>query len=109
MDWCGPSRREYFRDGTVPTESCEHDARIAMVDAEPPDWHEPPSLEDLDLSAAVDAAIGAITDKRGRAAARQVLDELRRIAEQQDRRRRNNDRNNERNNNRNLDRNNDRR
>jgi len=79
------------------------------VDAEPPDWHEPPSLEDLDLSAAVDAAIGAITDKRGRAAARQVLDELRRIAEQQDRRRRNNDRNNERNNNRNFDRNNDRR
>jgi 1A family penicillin-binding protein len=109
MDWCGPSRREYFRDGTVPTESCEHDARIAMVDAEPPDWHEPPSLEDLDLSAAVDAAIGAITDKRGRAAARQVLDELRRIAEQQDRRRRNNDRNNERNNHRNNDRNNDRR
>ncbi len=29
---CGEARREWFRDGTAPTESCESEARIAMID-----------------------------------------------------------------------------
>ena len=38
-DWCGPSRREYFRVGTTPRESCEEDQRIAMWDSLTiPDW-----------------------------------------------------------------------
>ncbi|MEQ1691677.1 MAG: hypothetical protein ABMA00_10345, partial [Gemmatimonas sp.] len=91
-DWCGPSRRDWFREGTAPTGSCEAEARIAMSD-EPPDWHEPPpmprepELQIEELNRAVDAAINAIGDRRGRAAARKLLDELRRAAEQ-DRRRR---------------------
>ncbi len=30
--WCGPSRREWFREGTAPTESCVGESRIAMID-----------------------------------------------------------------------------
>jgi penicillin-binding protein 1A len=94
-EWCGPSRREWFREGTAPTTSCEAEARIAMID-EPPDWHEPhmppmprvPEVRLEDLNRAVDAAINAIGDRRGREAARKLLDELRRATEQ-DRRRRN--------------------
>ena len=92
-DWCGESRREWFRSGTAPTTSCETEARIAMME-EPPDWHEPPSpprepeLRIEELNKAMDAAISAIGDRRGRAAARRLLDELRRAAEP-DRRRRN--------------------
>jgi hypothetical protein len=66
-----------------------------MID-EPPDWHEPhmppmprvPEVRLEDLNRAVDAAINAIGDRRGREAARKLLDELRRATEQ-DRRRRN--------------------
>ena len=92
-DWCGESRREWFRSGTAPTTSCETEARIAMME-EPPDWHEPPSpprepeLRIEELNKAMDAAISAIGDRRGRAAARRLLDELRRATEP-DRRRRN--------------------
>lgn len=92
-DWCGESRREWFRAGTAPTESCEAEARIAM--AEPPNWPSPPmppgahapDINVDELNRAVDAAINAIGDRRGRATARRMIDELRRAAEQ-DRRRR---------------------
>ena len=68
-----------------------------MID-EPPDWHEPrmppmppmpraPDVRMEDLSRAVDAAINANGDRRGREAARKLLEELRRATEQ-DRRRR---------------------
>ncbi|MBL0169459.1 MAG: PBP1A family penicillin-binding protein [Gemmatimonadaceae bacterium] len=93
-DWCGPSRREWFRAGTAPTTSCEAESRIAMLE-EPPDAPEPPmpprvrepELRIKDLQRAVDEAINAIGDRRGRAAARRAYDELRRMAEQERRRR----------------------
>lgn len=100
MDWCGESRREWFREGTVPTESCEQDARLAMLE-EPtdiPDWHEPHSrdarpprgerginIRTDDIAAAVDAAIAQISDRKSRAAARRVIEELKRVTEMQDR------------------------
>jgi 1A family penicillin-binding protein len=74
-DWCGPSRREWFREGTAPTESCENDAHLAMYS--PPDWHDSESrIENIDDM--VDAALNAIEDKRGRDVARRLLDEIRR-------------------------------
>ncbi len=74
-DWCGPSRREWFREGTVPTESCENDAHLAMYS--PPDWHDSDArIENLDD--VVEAALSAIEDKRGRDVARRLLDEIRR-------------------------------
>ena len=45
-NFCGESRREWFRQGTAPTESCESETRIAMLDEllrpEPPQAPEPP-------------------------------------------------------------------
>lgn len=127
-DFCGPSRREWFRDGSAPTTSCESESRIALVDdvfdavmpPMPPDAPEPPRrsypdradrnerdratqdrttqgrntrsrndrARDLpmhELKAAVNAAIGAIDNRRTRDVARRVLEELRRVAAEQDR------------------------
>ena len=94
--FCGESRREWFRDGTAPTETCEASERIAMLDMpDPPDPPEPPEAPEMqasralrhDLSAAVRAAINAIDDPRGRRAARRIFDELRRAAERDQRER----------------------
>ncbi len=110
-DWCGPSRREWFRTGTAPTTSCEAETRIAMFEApeapDAPQPPEPPVMPEMrmprrsprggdnrvdvridNLNAAVDAAINAIGDRRSRDAARRVVEELRRAASEQDRRRR---------------------
>ncbi len=46
-DWCGPSRREYFRTGTAPTQRCEDDQRFVMPDFMPPDWHDGTDSEEL--------------------------------------------------------------
>ena len=101
-DWCGESRREYFREGTAPTDSCESEARIAMLPL-PPDAPEPPQppsmprmprdirIPDMrveELNRALEEAISAIDNQRGRAAARKVLEELRRAAAEQERARR---------------------
>jgi penicillin-binding protein 1A len=40
-DWCGPSRREFFKLGTAPRGSCEDDQWLAMREANPPDWDPP--------------------------------------------------------------------
>ena len=97
--FCGESRREWFRDGTAPTETCEASERIAMLDVpEPPEPPEPPERPEApempasralrhDLRAAVNAAINAIDDPRGRRAARRIFDELRRAAERDQRER----------------------
>jgi penicillin-binding protein 1A len=74
-NWCGPSRREWFRAGTEPTESCESDAHFAMI--EPPDWHDS-EIQIEDLDDVVEAALSAIEDPRGRQAARRVIEELKR-------------------------------
>jgi penicillin-binding protein 1A len=39
-DWCGPSRREYFKTGTVPATSCESEVQWSLRDLLPPDWHD---------------------------------------------------------------------
>jgi hypothetical protein len=57
----------------------------------PPSRNRPDAARDMqlrDLSAAVDAAINSIGNRRGREAARRALDELRRIAEDERRRQR---------------------
>ena len=45
-DWCGPSRREYFKSGTGPVTSCENEVQWSMRDLLPPDWHEGDGDED---------------------------------------------------------------
>lgn len=93
-DWCGPSRREYFRVGTKPTESCEDDYRFAMYDSlANPDWHiPPPDSSDLDIdslspvSQAVGAIIGAIRSERGREISRQVFADVQRSMSREGRR-----------------------
>ncbi|MFN8964093.1 MAG: penicillin-binding protein 1A [Gemmatimonas sp.] len=39
-DWCGPSRREYFKTGTAPVTSCESEVQWSLRDLLPPDWHD---------------------------------------------------------------------
>lgn len=131
-DWCGPSRQEWFLAGTVPTESCLNDARMAFVqdrwnaDNENDDRGYGDQLFDArsmvesqlqelrkrieregdrartrarnrtrgdirldDLDMVIDAAhdaIDGIENRRGREAARRVLEEVRRLAEQERRR-----------------------
>lgn len=105
-DWCGPSRKEWFRSGTAPTESCERDIRFAANDD--PWWSQDdggdaqqdrqrdrqrareergPGL--AELTEAMNAAIEAletIGDRRGRDATRRVIEELRRAIDQERRR-----------------------
>lgn len=71
-DWCGPSRREYFRTGTAPTASCEADAYHAARDADGPDW-QAGDIDVDDLDAAVQAIMDA-TNQHGRA--RQIADRV---------------------------------
>jgi penicillin-binding protein 1A len=85
-DWCGPSRREYFKLGTAPKGSCEDDQWLAMRDANPPDWDppeppEPPEAPEV-LGAlvkdAVHAARGsdktrAVTEAIARSVARDLI------------------------------------
>lgn len=71
-DWCGPSRREYFRTGTAPTASCEADAYHAARDADGPDW-QAGDMDVDDLDAAVQAIMDA-TNQHGRA--RQIADRV---------------------------------
>ena len=95
--WCGPSRREWFREGTAPTKSCESEVRIAALEdlVEPPDWHEPPTPPELNMpelrlegvEKALTVAIKSIGDRRTRAAAERAIEELRRAVEQGKRRR----------------------
>jgi 1A family penicillin-binding protein len=90
-EYCGPSRREWFRIGTGPTASCEGDSRYAVMElpelAELPEWHDS-EIHVQGVEEVVDAAINAIDDRRGRAAARKMIDELKKLAESQARRRR---------------------
>jgi 1A family penicillin-binding protein len=86
-DWCGESRREWFRDGTQPKDSCEGETHVASLPF-PPEPPEPPQIPRMprdiripgmdadDINRAIEEAIGAIESQRGRAAARKVLEEL---------------------------------
>ena len=125
--WCGPSRREWFRDGTAPTESCVGESRIAMIDVpdvrdmvsdlidvpEPPEAAEPRAPQGRtprarvpqparpprppahnynamalrEINAAVNAAINSIDNSRGKRVAKRMLDEIRRAADRDARRR----------------------
>jgi membrane peptidoglycan carboxypeptidase len=87
-DWCGPSRREYFKTGTMPTTSCENEVSWAMRDAEPPDWHEGTdgtSMVDPEmLGNAVDAVLEATqANEQLRAVSGRVMREIRRAAERE--------------------------
>lgn len=94
-DWCGPTRREFFRTGTAPTESCQGDEMVGMRDVWPPDWHDgrdarndrdsrrargievsPEMLDDV-MEGILDAARA---DSRVRAVTDRVLREIRRAA-----------------------------
>jgi penicillin-binding protein 1A len=86
-DWCGPSRKEYFRTGTVPRQSCEDDQTIAMRDAFPPDWHEsvpPPPFDAAEIRAAVDGALEAArASEKVRAVTNRIMSEIKRAAERE--------------------------
>lgn len=94
-DWCGPSRREYFKRGTVPKTSCENEATWAMRDAEPPDWHDgdDESHEDVrDLGANIGSNVGEAVQavleatrasERVRAASSRVMREIRQAVERE--------------------------
>jgi penicillin-binding protein 1A len=84
-DWCGPSRKEYFRVGTTPSESCETEQAIAMSDTTTiPDWTNviPPPDDSLrQISSAMDA-MGAVlqtlqNSEKTRAISRRVVAEIR--------------------------------
>lgn len=86
-DWCGPSRREYFKLGTAPRGSCEDDQWFAMRDANPPDWDPPPPPEPPDeppvIGALVNEALNAAhANDKARAIARDVARDLIRAARQ---------------------------
>jgi penicillin-binding protein 1A len=82
-DWCGPSRREYFRVGTTPTESCETEQSIAMWDTlSIPDWNVVPPPDTLRQISSAMEAMGAVlqnlqTNENARALSRRVVAELR--------------------------------
>ncbi|MBL0938674.1 MAG: PBP1A family penicillin-binding protein [Gemmatimonadaceae bacterium] len=88
-DWCGPSRREYFKRGTAPTRSCEQSDYVAMRDDDPPDWHESDREGQRGASSAHEALNDALENllestqagDRARAIARNVMREIQRAAE----------------------------
>lgn len=91
-EWCGPSRREWFKMGTAPTASCEGDSRYAMAElAEIPELPEFADGEIMvkDVEQVVDAAINTISDRRGREAARRMIDELKKLADAQEKKKKN--------------------
>lgn len=108
-DWCGPSRREYFRTGTQPTASCEDETRLAMRDDEPPDWQDglrldgprPDGLRQEgrridadDISAAVENLLEATrSNDKIRHITGKVMKELQRAIERERRARRDQERN----------------
>jgi 1A family penicillin-binding protein len=82
-DWCGPSRREYFRVGTVPTGSCEDEPWIAMRNAEPPDWQETPPPSDIVEEVVQSALDAANVSERAREATSRVLRAIQREAQRE--------------------------
>lgn len=85
-DWCGPSRREFFKTGTMPTTSCENEVTWAMRDPEPPDWHEGTDgntiIDPESLGDAVEAVLEATqANEQLRAVSGRVMREIRRAAE----------------------------
>jgi penicillin-binding protein 1A len=86
-DWCGPSRREYFKTGTVPKGSCEDEQWIAMRDIEPPDWQQPPPPADIAqevMQGVLEAAnIGERTRKVTSRVLRAIQREAQRAAQQE--------------------------
>jgi penicillin-binding protein 1A len=85
-DWCGPSRREYFKTGTTPVTSCENEVQWSMRDMVPPDWHEAESDEDeIDaerLSEAMEAVLEATkANAQLREVSSGIMREVRRAAE----------------------------
>ncbi len=86
-DWCGPSRREYFKSGTVPITSCENEVQWSMRDLIPPDWHDGEAGEDgvvIDpepIGEAVQAALDAVqANDKLRAVSDGIMREVRRAA-----------------------------
>lgn len=92
-DWCGDSRREYFRVGTAPRGQCEDDQWLAMRDANPPDWDppeppEPPEAPDAPqaIAALVNRAlVAAKAGDRAKAITREVSREVMRAVRQANR------------------------
>lgn len=102
-DWCGPSRVEWFREGTAPTSRCsgplfdwfeprDPPPASAPMPPVPPVPPRPPVRGDAGLSGALgeaiwsaveDAVVDAARDAESRATARRVLAEVRRAAERE--------------------------
>ncbi len=99
-EWCGESRRAWFRAGTAPTETCENDNGFDWREAvnaielpELPSIPTPPRpprnarrAGDRDLTDAFNAVIGAIARGDGaKAISRRVLSELKKANEERER------------------------
>lgn len=86
-DWCGASRREYFKRGTAPVTSCENEVQWSMRDLIPPDWHDESDGDDERreverLGDAVDAVLAATqASDRLRALSSGLMREVRRAAD----------------------------
>ncbi|HEY0928730.1 MAG TPA: PBP1A family penicillin-binding protein [Gemmatimonas sp.] len=92
-DWCGPSRREYFRTGTQPTGSCEGAAPFAMRDDDPPDWHRGDDVDVDDISAAVESIMEKTrSTEKVRNITDRVMREIKRAVERERRERRDRER-----------------
>ena len=85
-DWCGPSRREYFKSGTTPVTSCENEVQWSMRELVPPDWHDTEDAsEGIDaerLGEAMEAVLEATqANDKLRAVSNGIMREVRRAAE----------------------------
>lgn len=87
-DWCGPSRREYFKTGTGPVTSCENEVQWSMRDVVPSDWHESGDdgidvdMDAEQLGAALEAVLEATqANDKLRAMSSGIMREVRRATE----------------------------
>lgn len=83
-DWCGPSRREYFKAGTVPVTSCENEVQWSMRDLIPPDWHEGEDrgIDPDQIGEAMEAVLeSAQANDKLRAVGNGIMREVRRAAQ----------------------------
>jgi penicillin-binding protein 1A len=88
-DWCGPSRREYFRTGTQPKGSCESAAPLAMRDEDSPDWRRGDDIDAEELSAAVENILEVTrSNDKVRTITDKVVREIKRAVERERRDRR---------------------
>ena len=88
-DWCGPSRREYFRTGTQPKGSCESAVPFAMHAEDQPDWRRGDDIDADELSEAMENILEVTrSNDKVRTITDKVMREIKRAVERERRDRR---------------------